>query len=158
MKPGWKPHGLIAAFCGVLCLLSVSASANNHCLRSVLDTTPIDLNWGFDSTNPLRGQVITGYPDLAGSYSTQNVGLYSSFTGQQFLMTLSADITELSRQELAAAEGVIIEYRADLQVDANYAPFQPDNKFWRWYLQGPIEFTVVWELNPFGSEIGRAHV
>jgi hypothetical protein len=154
VKPGKKLQGPGIALCGLLCMFAPQADASNHCLFSNSDTTPIDLNSGINTTNPLRGQVLTGYPDLAGSYSTQNVGLYSSLSGQQFLITISADISELDRQDLVLAEGVAISYRADFQVDAVYAPYQPDSTFWRWYLQGPIEFTVVWELNPFGAAPG----
>jgi hypothetical protein len=153
VKSGWKNRVVAVALCVVLWLFTFGSEANNHCLFGNSDTTPVDLNSGINTSNPLRGQVLTGYPDLTGSYSTQNVGLYNG-GGQQYLITISGDITELNRQELSLAEGVAIDYRVDLQVDAVFAPFQPDPGWGRWYVQGPIEFTVVWELNPFGASPG----
>jgi len=59
-----------ALVCAVFLVLTSSALAN-LCLFSNRDTTPIDPNSGFPNSTPLRGQVLTGYPDLAGSYSTR---------------------------------------------------------------------------------------
>lgn len=150
----WRKVFILLVSSTLLFICQPISASSQLCLQSAdIDSVNFDTNFGFpNSGSATPGRVLTGYPDLVGSYTTRVVNLSQDLKAVIDHVTISANIEELGRQQLALQEGVIIDYRANFTVQIDNV-FDPSIYFRR-VVSGPIDFMVIWELLTTGAVPG----